>query len=189
MLLDNVVGAVGSAALDASLTAEEWTDRLLGSTRQLSLRLDIQWLASGNNLEIVGDTGRRTLMVKLAGVAGAPEQRTGFLHPDLQAWIQRERPSLVRDAPTVIRAHCAAGMPVSSMPTGACYEAWSRVVRGMLLWLGLPDPLACACLASEPPRDLLLSRDLIVAVGQLAPAGGILASQLAPTDSGCGSGR
>lgn len=179
VLLDNVVGAVGSAALDAALTAEEWTDRLLGSTRQLSLRLDIQWLLSGNNLEIVGDTGRRTLVVNLLASQEHPEQRTGFLHPDLQAWILRERPSLVCDALTVIRAYCAAGMPVSSMPNWGSYEAWSRVVRGMLLWLGQPDPLACACLASDPPRDLLLSRDLIIAVEQLAPAGGILASQLA----------
>ncbi len=59
MLIDNVSGSLGSPTLDRALTAETWRDRLLGGNEQVSVPLEVTWLATGNNLRLTGDTPRR----------------------------------------------------------------------------------------------------------------------------------
>src|SRR5262249_55423636 len=47
ILFDNLEGKFGSAALDAALTAERWTDRVLGSNRMADAPLHMSWFATG----------------------------------------------------------------------------------------------------------------------------------------------
>ncbi len=93
ILIDNIVGTLGSASLDAALTATSWSDRILGQTAMAScVPLFATWYATGNNIVLAADTARRTLHIRLESPEENPEERSGFRHADLLTWVRAERP-------------------------------------------------------------------------------------------------
>ena len=142
VLLDNVAGVLGSPTLDRALTAEVWRDRVLGTSRQVALPLQVTWYATGNNVSLAGDTARRCLHIRLSSPLARPEQRSDFRHPRLLAWLARERPRLLPAAVTLLRAYCVAGRPRQPLAAWGSYGGWSDLVRSTVVWLGLPDPAA-----------------------------------------------
>jgi hypothetical protein len=138
VLLDNVT-KLGSTALDAALTGNTWTERILGESRQVVLPLTSCWYATGNNVRLLGDIVRRTLHVRLESSDENPEQRSNFRHPDLVDWVRQERTRLVTAALTMLRAYCVAGRPYELQAWGS-FEGWSRMVRGAVVFAGLDDP-------------------------------------------------
>lgn len=140
VVFDNVSAALGSASLDRALTSTRWQDRLLSTNTSVDVPLFIVWYANGNNVALVADTARRVLHVRLETPEEQPETKTGFRHPDLRAWVERERPRLAAAALTVLRAYFVAGRPKAPLPAWGSYEAWSDLIRQGLVWLGLPDP-------------------------------------------------
>lgn len=145
ILFDNVL-RLGSPALDAALTATEWTDRVLGSNRKISIPVQITWFATGNNVQVRADTARRCLHIRLETDLENPERRSKFKHPDLLGYVREHRGELVAACLTVLRAYFEAGKPVQKDPDQkdlapwGSFEAWSRIVRHAIVWLGLPDP-------------------------------------------------
>jgi putative DNA primase/helicase len=95
---------------------------------------------NGNNLAIVGDLLRRTLVGKLDAGVERPELRT-FTTEDPVVVFKRERPQLVAAGLTVLRAYLAVGQPQSAGGTLDGFDEWCRLVRGALLWLCEDDPL------------------------------------------------
>ncbi len=142
ILIDNVVGVFGSPTLDLVLTGVCWRDRLLGGNRHLELPLFVTWYVTGNNLVLRGDTPRRAIYVRLESPDERPEERTGFRHPDLLAWVEAERGRLLPAALTLLAAFDAAGRPDQRLPAFGSYEGWSALVRSCVVWLGLDDPAA-----------------------------------------------
>ncbi len=140
VLIDNVSGAFGSATLDRALTAESWSDRLLGGNEQATMPLKATWFATGNNVALRGDTPRRCLHIRLETLRRNPERRTDFKHPRLLGWLRRERCRLLPAALTLLRAYAAAGSPPLDLSGWGSYEGWSDRVRSTVVWLGLPDP-------------------------------------------------
>jgi hypothetical protein len=55
VLFDNIRGQFGSSALEAMLTTEQYTDRLLGGSKMLTLSTAVLVLFSGNNFRPSGD--------------------------------------------------------------------------------------------------------------------------------------
>ena len=75
MLLDNIDRMLGSASLDAALTATSWTDRLLGASEMVSgIPLFATWYATGNNVILAADTARRTVHIRLESPDENPER-------------------------------------------------------------------------------------------------------------------
>ncbi len=141
MLIDNVASVLGCASLDAALTCDTWNDRVLATNEMTgALPLKTIWYATGNNLTIGADTARRTMHIRLESGEENPEERTGFAHPDLLGWVSRERGRLVAAVLTIARAYYLAGRPDQKLPEWGSFEAWSRMVRGAVVWLGYPDP-------------------------------------------------
>lgn len=138
-LFDNVAGAFGSPSLDAVLTSTEWQGRILSLSANVRARMHTVWYATGNNVQIVGDTVRRVLLIRLQSYEEHPEDRTGFRHPSLLEWVAKERPRLVAAVLTILRGYFAAGCPNLVKAWGS-FEGWSRIVRNTLVWAGLPDP-------------------------------------------------
>lgn len=145
VLIDNVSGVFGGPMLDAALTSTFWSDRILGVSSNARLPLACTWYATGNNLTFRtgSDTSRRTCLIRLDS-GEAPEERTGFAHADIIGHVQEHRRELLSAALVVLRAWlfaCAHGakMPHHAKPWGS-FEAWSKVVRGAVLYAGLPDP-------------------------------------------------
>jgi hypothetical protein len=142
VLLDNLSGPFGNAALDCALTTTRWKDRVLGSSEQVDVPLEAVWLGTGNNVQVAADTARRIVHVRLDVLHERPEERGGFRHPDLLAWAARERPRLLVAALTIVSAYCHAGRPDMGLKPLGSYEGWSSLVRSAVAWAGLPDPCA-----------------------------------------------
>jgi hypothetical protein len=140
VLFDNLAGRFGNAVLDAALTGTAWKDRILGGNRMAEAPLYMTWYATGNNVAIAADTARRVCHVRLESPDERPEERQGFRHPDLLAWVGQDRAELLAAALMILRGYCAAGRPDQSLPAWGSFEGWSELVRSAVVWVGLPDP-------------------------------------------------
>jgi len=140
VLLDNLEGAFGNATLDRLLTATYWKDRILGRNEECNLPLTTTWYATGNNVAIAADTARRVIHVRLDTMNEHPDQRTGFRHPNLLKWVDKNRPRLLTAALTILSAYFKAGCPAQDLPPYGSFEGWSDLVRQAIVWVGLSDP-------------------------------------------------
>lgn len=169
ILIDNVNGMLGGATLDTVLTGTEWTDRVLGTNQMVRLPLLATWYATGNNVALGGDTLRRTLHIRLQTAMEHPETRAGFQHPRILAWIATERPRLVFAALMVLRAFCVAGRPGGLRPWGS-FDGWSDMVRGAVVFAGLPDPvLATEALREQSDAEMGALKDLLMGLREMNP--------------------
>ncbi|MBM3978693.1 MAG: hypothetical protein FJ304_00120 [Planctomycetes bacterium] len=140
VLLDNLAGAVGNDVFDAALTADRWKDRLLGGNRVYDGPLHVTWFATGNNVQLHGDTSRRVCHCRMESPDERPEMKTGFKYPDLRAHVRANRGALLSAALTILRGWVVAGKPTHGLTPWGSFEGWSAVVREVLVFAGLPDP-------------------------------------------------
>lgn len=149
VLFDNLGGRFGNAVLDAALTGTAWKDRVLGANRMAEAPLYMTWYATGNNVLIAADTARRVCHVRLESEQERPEERQGFRHPNLLAWVGENRMRLLAAALTILRGYCAAGRPDQDLPAWGSFEGWSGLVRSAVVWAGAPDPGTTRLLLQE----------------------------------------
>jgi len=143
LLFDNVPDGVKvrSAELCAAITAENWQDRKLGESESKGVPNRAVFSASGNNVNPAGDLARRSIIIRLDANTERLSQRR-FDIEDLESYLVRERPSLLVDALTIIRAYHRTAATDMTMPVPLpSFEQWSHFVREPLIWLGLPDPV------------------------------------------------
>jgi hypothetical protein len=180
VLIDNVAGTFGSAAMDAALTATSWADRQLGFNRDVQLPLKIVWNLTANNLIVGGDTGRRVCPIRLEAKDEQPELRSNFRHPELLKHVKHHRTELLGACLTILRAWFAAGQPRRSLPAWGSFEAWSSVIRQAVVWLGLPDPAdAREAFRTIADRDSATLRELLDGIATLDPDGkGLKAAEI-----------
>jgi putative DNA primase/helicase len=81
---------------------------------------------------------------------------------------------------TILRGWFVAGQPKRALPTWGSFEAWSGVVRQVVVWAGLPDPYETrALLASSDPVSVAF-RAIVTHWEYLDPCrSGISAARLA----------
>jgi hypothetical protein len=126
-----------------------------------TLPLRILWFATTNNAVLGADTTRRTVQIRLQSDREKPEERTGFAHPDIVEWVHDNRAGLVVAALTIARAYFVAGRPRMNLPAMGSFEGWG-LVREMVVWVGLPDPLRTqVALAETGDREVAELRGLI----------------------------
>ncbi|NUQ49701.1 MAG: hypothetical protein HUU27_07255, partial [Phycisphaerae bacterium] len=140
ILFDNLEGSFGNDALDRALTSTRWKDRILGKSEEVELPLIPAWYATGNNVQVAADTLRRIIHVRLDVLDEHPEDRSGFKHDNLLAWIERNRGRLLSAALTILSAYLRSGRPAQNLRPFGSFEGWSNVVRAAVAWVGLPDP-------------------------------------------------
>lgn len=133
LVFDNVVGHLDSAALCAFLTAREYSDRVLGSSLTLSIPATGLFLATGNNVALVGDLNRRLLTCRIDPQTDKPYRRAFALDPE--RYVRENRQTLVRHALVLIRGYLSSARRVVADRT-ASYEDWSDTVRQTVLWIG-----------------------------------------------------
>jgi hypothetical protein len=142
VLIDNIKGAFGSAAMDGVLTSEIWNDRILGKSEGRAIPARAIWYGTGNNVQLLGDIVRRTCHVRLQSRHERPELRDDFtIKGELIDHVRRNRAGYVRDLLTVLRAYFSEGCPKpDGIAVMGSYIQWSAIVRNALVWLGEPDP-------------------------------------------------
>ena len=136
VLIDNVT-ALRSSSLAAALTATGWQGRLLGKSRMVRVRNDATWVATGNNPALSDEITRRTVEIRLDAGVECPEERTGFLHPQLLAWATKRRTRLVGACLSIIGVWVDAGMPLGGGVLGG-FEPWAGPMSGILDAAGVP---------------------------------------------------
>ncbi len=156
-VFDNVNGAFGDETIDRLVTSSTWSDRVLGASEAPPVAIVTTWWATGNNIEPHGDTVRRVLVVRLEVDTERPQERTGFIYPNILRHVEQERASLLTAALTILRAYHVSGRPAQNIPTWGSFETWSDLVRGALVWCGLTDPFVTQARAAadlnEPEND------------------------------------
>jgi hypothetical protein len=155
VLLDNISGDFGGPAIDQALTTVIWEDRLLGGNTSVSIPLRATWFGTGNNVQVRGDMLRRVCHVRLETDLEKPEERTGFRQAKLRRWMKDNQGVLLGAALTILLAYFRAGRPKQKMSEWGGYEEWSEVVRGAIVWLGLPDP-------AETKREMREASDVAI---------------------------
>lgn len=176
--LDNVSRPFGGSALDAFLTARDSVDvRTLGQTGQRTVPWIATILATGNNIQIRGDTGRRVLFSRLEPKCERPEDRTGFAHPDLVGFARENRARLVVAALTVLRSYVCAGRPTTIDGTWGSFEGWTSLVPSAIVFAGGPNVLKARLGAGDDMRDTELGaiRTLLAGMTMLCRNGGMKA--------------
>ena len=136
--IDNCTHPIDGAFLCAILTQVTTNIRPLGSSKTVTVPTNAFLTATGNNLVIAGDMTRRVVVARLNAGVERPELREFDFEPVAQA--KAERVSYVVAALTILLAFRAAGSPKQAKPLGS-FEAWSRLVRDALIWLGCGDPV------------------------------------------------
>lgn len=139
-LIDNVVGRFGGPNMATLITSRSFEDRAMGHLKTLSAPNDTTWLMTGNRITLAPDMARRCLHVRLQSTADKPHLRRDFHYPDLLQHAREHRQELLSAALTVLKAYAVARLPEVTMEAWGSFEPWSRVVRGALVWCGLPDP-------------------------------------------------
>ena len=130
--IDNVSAPLGSGVLALALTGQSFKDRLLGVNETREAPLSAVFLCTGNNVQYVGDVARRVVPIAIDPVMECPEERTGFAHPQLLAWVKAERPRLTTAALTIVKAYFEAGCPALGLTPFGSFEAWSDLIRQAL---------------------------------------------------------
>ena len=113
--------------------------RRLGASDQIRVVNTFTIFANGNNLAVVADLVRRTLVCRLDANMENPEERT--FKTDPVGMVLADRGRYVAAILTIARAYIVAGKP-GLLPSLPSYEGWSNLVRSALVWLGYADPVA-----------------------------------------------
>jgi len=142
ILLDNVSRHLMSGAFAAALTADTWTDRVLGASRMVKVENRAVWIATGNNLTLSSELRRRSVEIRLDAKMERPDERASFRHPDLKQWARGNRAALAHSALTLIQNWIALGQPPAPGKPLASFEGWWRVIGGILAAAGSEGFLA-----------------------------------------------
>ena len=180
VLIDNIDGELGNAALDAALTSTVWKDRILGRSEIVEVPMLTTWAATGNNVVLRADTSRRVCHIRLESKLEKPEEREDFRHRELLRWVGEERPRLLQAALTILAGYFRAGRPDQHLKAWGSFEGWSGVVRQAMVWSGSPDPGETREeLALSSDRDAAGLRALLQGWPEIDPQGqGVTAAQL-----------
>jgi hypothetical protein len=141
VVLDNIVGQLGGANLDAAITSTTWADRRLGGNTMVRLPWRACLWATLNGMQVRGDLVRRVIPVALDARVERPEERAGWRFPRLAEHVRRHRGAFLADALTILRAYVEAGRPRQAVAPIGSFEAWSDLVRNAIVWAGEPDPV------------------------------------------------
>jgi putative DNA primase/helicase len=147
IVLDNVKGLFGGAAIEQTLTSMTVEFRILGASEIRTLPWRAVVMISGNNLDLTDDMIRRTLLSRLESPLEDPTTRTDFKHPDLLEYVAANRARLAIAALTILRAYAAKGFPSAGVRM-ASYSAWARVVASAIVYAGGEDATK-----ATPPRE------------------------------------
>lgn len=145
ILLDNAEHDFGGAALCQVTERPRMSYRPLGRSEILEFDCRTSVFGNGNNVGFTADMTRRGVICRMDAGVERPELRE-FQQKPLDR-VLADRGRYVAAGLTVIRAYIMAGSPAVYSQLGS-YAAWSAMVRGPLLWLGQPDPVA----SMEPAR-------------------------------------
>lgn len=141
--LDNLpVGEIVDSPALASLATSFpfWRGRMLGVSRVPLLRNNLAVILSGNNTKTTGEIAKRTVPVFLQPATDHPEERTDFVHPDIEGYAKSRRRAVLEALLGMVESWKAAGRPAAAhRRTMGGFERWAAMVGGVLAHAGLTE--------------------------------------------------
>lgn len=156
--IDNLEQPLGGELLCTCLTQPIMKIRVLGLSLNVEVPSIAAMFATGNNMTIMGDMTRRTLVCTVDPGCERPELREFEFDP--VAMVAQDRGKYIAAVLTILRAYVVAGFPDRPRTLGS-FEDWSDHVRGALLWLGEADPIETMEQARESDPKLSALRAVI----------------------------
>jgi len=139
--IDNLKGGLESSQVASAITAEVWSDRILGKTQMVKFPNRALWLVSSNNPKLSMEIARRCVRIRIDTGDEQPWKRTGFKHDPIREWTKKNRPQLVHAVLVLIQHWIVSGAEHGHDTLGS-FEEWSRILGGMLSHIGVPGFLA-----------------------------------------------
>lgn len=164
VILDNVSSRLDADELMTALSAETWSDRILGSSQQISVPVRCAWIVTSNNIQLDGQIIRRTYWVRMDAKSAQPYLRSDFKHPNLKLYVRQNRGNLLGALLTLARSWFANGKPSPEVKLLGTFESWTKVVGGILEnagvggFLGNSDELHAHSDDETPLWEALLSQ-------------------------------
>ncbi|WP_315918642.1 hypothetical protein [Mesorhizobium sp. SP-1A] len=137
--IDNLNGALSGDALCQIVERPLVQVRPLGVSELVRIENKHTVFATGNNLHLLGDIVRRTVVCTIDTGLERPEKRE-FNDKPFDA-VLADRGKYVAAVLTIVLAYKAAGFPGQRRDM-ASFDEWSKIVRSPLIWLGCADPVA-----------------------------------------------
>ena len=128
---DNLPHKVDSVALASALTSETYQGRILGASKIPALKNNLTIVASGNNTECSGEIAKRTIPIILQPRESNPEDRRGFMHPNLHKHVQSVRKHVLACLLGMVENWLQSGSEPHERRLGG-FESWSESVGGIL---------------------------------------------------------
>jgi len=154
--IDNVSGVIDSGQVCAAITAEMWTDRILGRSEMVHVPNRAVWCMTSNNASMSSEIARRCIRIRITPTDERPWERRQWRHPDLLGWVRENRPALVHAILTLVQAWIAAGRPEYEERTLGSFGSYCRVIGGILKVAGIDGFLGnldAVRIASESCED------------------------------------
>ena len=129
--------------------------RLFGVLELIEVENSATIYMTGNNLPVIDEQVRRTVLCSMDAGVERPEQRS--FDTDPIAVVRADRGRYIADILTIALAYLKHGSKRNDMRPFGSYPGWSRLVREPLIWLGQPDPVASqnTSRASDPEMGRL----------------------------------
>lgn len=150
--LDNMSFDLRSDLICQMCTQQTVKVRILGTSDTPNCDWRGLLFGTGNNIRLVGDLARRSLIGNMDAGVERPELREFKFDPIQRAF--EDRGKYIWAALTIARAYLNCGEKVKCKSIGS-YGQWSRFVREPLIWLGEPDPILSMeqAHADDPERE------------------------------------
>lgn len=137
IVFDNFRGTLKACPLEAALTSSMWSDRLLGTNDDLSIRQRATWVATGNNVALGTDMARRCYQIRFTATSSMPWRGKHFRHPQLLGWVRQHRGDLLKALLTLAGSWFSNGCPAADIEPLGSFEDWTLVVGGILQHAGV----------------------------------------------------
>ena len=118
--------AISCPTIDKVLTAEQFSDRILGESTSLTVPATTIMVFTGNNISPRGDLASRSLSVRIAVDRADPENRA-FSHTDPVAWTLNNRGAILSALYTILLGNPRHRQAVKEAPRTR-FKTWWHLV-------------------------------------------------------------
>ncbi len=132
IVLDNVVGVLGSGVLCSALTSANFQGRIMGSSTMFNVPVTCTWIATANNLRLGDDMSRRVYKIQMDAKSSKPMQREDFRHPRLLDYVSEHRGELVHALLMIARFWFCQGKPRAKVTPLGSFESWHSTMASIL---------------------------------------------------------
>jgi hypothetical protein len=139
LLFDNVNGALDQSPLASFLTSDRLRDRVLGFSATATAEGLPLLYVTGIGITYSTELTGRICLIELDPGREHPEERSGFRHSDLRAFVEAEQGRLIWACCTLIQAAAAQGWPQPpDRPILGDFQGWADAVGSVLHVASLP---------------------------------------------------